>query len=74
MCKQGCLTDGGIRRAEAGIEDDFFRMISGRVRMMPPRIQQWMEEQVWELYIQARRMEQAGVIGIGSSTVSEYEI
>ncbi|XP_041378134.1 uncharacterized protein LOC121390400 isoform X2 [Gigantopelta aegis] len=72
MTKQMNSTDEEIRTVTANTEartpeDDFFVMISRRVRMMSANTQLWMENQVWDLYMQARR-DQAGMPVMGANT------
>ena len=67
MTKQVQATDQEIRKVQASKEsrrsdDEFFTMISRRVREMSPTTQRWVEDQIWGIYRQARRREEVGVV------------
>ena len=67
MTKQVQATDQEIRKVQASKEsrrsdDEFFTMISRRVREMSPTTQRWVEDQIWGIYRQARRREEVGAV------------
>ena len=54
---------GNNKRKESRRSDDeFFTMISRRVREMSPTTQRWVEDQIWDIYRQARRREEVGAV------------